>query len=311
MISRTNESHPSTRIDKLSIFEKLTSKINAKKVGAAILIAATGTLTACGTTSAEGISGNKATASAKASVEATPAPISSEKAKTYSSESDKIYAGYLETLSAGQKTVRENLSPDSLADMTDAQITEAFTIRATEVADGAGKINPQLYAEAFAARSEGLLTAGCSLKEYKEAGGLEATNSAKSAAQHALALKYGPLASTALVGHKAGETTANESTTLRCMIIDDIRADKLDPKPEAYRLRLTVADEPIKAVVNPDKTVDMTVAIRLMDNWNTDVMHFHGSPSLPASDKIETDTITGLHINPDGAVVPGTIVVNR
>lgn len=250
----------------------------------------------------------------------TPAPtptapsapaISAATSKPALSESEAIFATYLKNLTADQRAVRVTLSPDSLADMTDAQVTEAFTIRATEVAGKDGNIDPKLYAEAFAARSQGMLTAGCSLKEYNEAGGLTASNTAKTEAQHALAVKYLRLASVPLYGHEAVDTEAVEDKTMREWMIRDIRAERRGAIPDAYLLRVTLTSEPLKAVVNPDQTIDLPIQTRMMDNWQTEIMQQKVSVNIPPADRLDTNTITGLHINPDGAVVPGTIALNQ
>lgn len=261
-----------------------------------------------------------AIAVALTSCSTTPAPttpraprapaISAATSKPPLPESETVYATYLEKLTADQRAVRENLSPDSLAGMTDAQVTEAFTIRVDEVATKDGQVDPKKYAEAFAARSQAILSAGCSLKEYSEAGGLAATNTAKHEAQHALAVKYLRLASTPLYGHESGDTESIEDTAMREWMIRDIRAEKLGAIPEAYLARITVTDTPLEAVVNPGNMINMKINTRLMDNWQTDIMQQQVSVNVPPNDRLDTDTITGLHINPDGAVVPETIVLN-
>ena len=273
------------------------------KQGAAILTMA-GVMTGC----AGGVDASP-TASTKPEV-TTSAPVGAEtaKAKVYSSESDKVYAGYLDKLSSAQKAVRENLTPDSLAEMSDTQVTEAFTIRASEVANK-GVINPQLYSEAFAARSSAILMAGCSKKEYAEIV-RTSVNIPKDAAEHALATKYNKLASPALYGHKAGDLKANEDVIYRCDMIQDLRLNGIKPLPDNYLVQATLTDKPIDAFVHTDGTVDIKITTRLMDNYNTAIMHQQIDTNTPTTDRLDVNTITGLHIDASGAVIPDTIVLN-
>ena len=258
-----------------------------------------------------------AIAVALASCSATRAPatprapaISAATSKPALSESETVYATYLETLTADKRAVRENVSPDSLAAMTDAQISETFTIRIAEVAGPDGQIDPVKYAEAFIARSDGILSAGCSDREYKEAGGLAATNEVKDVAQLALATKYLKLASPALYGHESDNTKSITDTMMREWMINDIRAEKLGGvSPNAYIARITVTDTPLKAVVTPGNKLDMVIESRLMDNWQTDIMQQKISINNPPTDRLNTNTITGLHVTSEGRVVPETIVL--
>lgn len=254
-----------------------------------------------------------AVAVALTSCSSTPTPTAPVATKTATvvalSASESNYATYLKKLTPDQRAVRENLSPDSLADMSDAQVTKAFTIKASEVANK-GVINPQLYSEAFAARSAAILMSGCSKKEYAEVV-RTSVNIPKDAAEHALAIKYNELASPALYGHKAGDVKSNEDVIYRCDMIQDLRLNGIKPLPDTYLVQATLTDKPVDAYVHPDGTVDIKITTRLMDNYNTAIMHQQMGSDTPTTDRLDVNTITGLHINADGAVVPDTIVLNQ
>ncbi len=308
-MSHYSETQPT--IDRIETGKDRKRGVSLKRKAAALaltLVTAAG-VAGCGTSGGTAEAKPTTSTSAEAKVPST-APVGAETIKPAdSSASEKAYAAYLETLTPAQQAVRESLKPDSLAKMSDAEVTDVFTIKASEVTDGKGKINIKDYEEAFAARSGAILMAGCSTQEYDEV--VRTTvNIPKDAAQHALAVKYNELASPAFYGHKSGDLKANEDVILRSEMIQDLRHNGVKPFPNPYLAEVTLTDKPADAYVHPDGTVDLKITTRLRDNYDTALMSIAIGIDTPTTDRLDVNTITGLHIDADGAVVPGTIVLN-
>lgn len=290
-------------------YESFKSKLDVvggRKASAVALLAAI-TLSACGTASAEGGNPPKPTQTS-ISAEKTTASVSAEKTTPAMSESETKSATYIETLNPSQQAVREGLAPDKLAKMSDEQISAAFTIPAAEVIVGTdGQIDPKLYAEAFVARSEGSLNLGCSQTEYNKWGGVNTMTTSA----HEISLKYVPITSAALLGHKTADIEPNQDVLLSCMIVDSLLAQKPSLATsglERFHARFTLDPTSAEAVIEANNTTTVKFESTLTDNWDSQIMLENvGGIAKPATDTIYAYTVIGLHITPEGSVLPTAV----
>jgi hypothetical protein len=181
------------------------------------------------------------------------------------SVSEQAYAQYIKTLSPKQVALRESLNPDALAAMDEAKMAEAFAIRADEVvADG--KIDPQLYAEAFAARLQAMNNAGISEIEYAKWGGLDSFGTD---VIQTVAVRY-VRASPAFMGGSGLATDSVVYSLTVGSIGDGLMQGKTGPKPtERYHCRTIVKPDSAYLADGSDDHIRFT--LHTTDNMFTDV----------------------------------------
>jgi len=234
--------------------------------------------------------------------EAPANPTKSPEKESKPSESESRYTEYLKTLSPEQRTVRESLSPDALAVMSDAQLTEAFTIKSKEVVID-DKIDPSLYAEAVIARMEAMDNSGISNKEYAKWGGLDkfGTDTIDKVVDN-----YFKVESQALFGFVVNNPTFKVTLTLGSSI-DQIMESKLESQPkERYHYRSTVEQSSIESTKGANGLLDISFLASTSDNWETDVMTQYNLVRKPWESK-DRWNLTGLHITDAGTILPTDI----
>jgi len=243
----------------------------------------------------------------KAPVAPTSTGIEAAK-KAAPSASEQTYANYVKTLTPEQAALRQSLNPDALAAMSDDQLAEAFTIHASEVATKTDSgIDPELYAEAFAARMQAMNNSGLSEKEYSKWGGVEKTGLDTI---DKITGRYFPVESKALFGHVGTDDSAKISLT-RGSSVDLIIDSGKPPMPqERFHFRVEVKPDTVKTTKASGDTMDIEFVMHVSDNWEEDTMKTLSGLSIESTDDDSTCRISGLHINKDGTVLPNELHLN-
>lgn len=233
--------------------------------------------------------------------------IEAEK-KVELSASEKGYAEYLKTLSPEQVAVREALNPDALAKMSESELTDVFTIKADEVTID-GKIDKNLYAEAFTARFQAMGNSGLSEIEYAKWGGLDKFGIDDMAI---VVNKYNEIQSMALFGYVGG-SEMNEIALKRGSGVSDIIKSGLKPQPkEQYRLRVSVRPDSISQFIENDNgTYDIRFSGYMSDNWDKQSMELQTGLSIEPTDGFITWDINGLHVTESGSVLPNSEITTN
>ncbi|MHB8274162.1 MAG: hypothetical protein ACYDC9_05270 [Dermatophilaceae bacterium] len=203
-----------------------------------------------------------------ATAETTAAPTSAEKAKAAMSDNERLYATYLETLTPAQKAERAALDPNVLVTQSDAEITKSFTITPAEITGPDGKIDPAKFAEAWAARQQGLVNAGSSLQEWPKMGGLD-NLSMDTCTQ--ITNKYNNVIGQAVYGYDLQDKGANAYACFRFAAVESIKAlpDKASKAIESYHVRaVPFKDTTPNIAPNPDGSFKVDLREITSDNWD-------------------------------------------
>lgn len=206
-----------------------------------------------------------------ATAETTTAPTSAEKAKSAMSDNERIYATYLETLTPAQKEQRGALSPEVLTTQSDAEIAKTFTITAAEITSPDGKIDPTKFAEAWAARQQGLIDAGNSVKELDKWGGLANYNMDMCTK---IANKYVPVITEALYGHDVADKVSMANSCFKSALIDSLISDPAQKeKPERYSATvIPFKDTTPNIAPNPDGSFNVSLREITADNFPVELV---------------------------------------
>ena len=229
-----------------------------------------------------------------------------KESQTTLSESEVLYAEYSKTLTEEQKRVNESLSPDLLAKMTDAEITEAFKIRFEEVATD-GKIDPEKYAKSLAIRLERMCSAGASYIEYDKWGGINNSGYDNIGSGTEIVDKYEQLIIDGIYGKGRGKPKEGSNTYVLAInrsVLIDSENSHYGLELERYKLRFMVMDGSVQSTINADGSLDITFDCHSIDNWNNEVLDEHFYQKLTPINLTGTLSITGLHITDEGIVIP-------
>lgn len=238
--------------------------------------------------------------------------VQSEK-KVELSSSEKAYAEYLKTLSPEQVALRESLNPDALARMSESEMTEAFTIKDDEVVVD-GKLDIDLYAEAFTARYQAMANSGLSDLEYEKWGGLD--NFGKDTIEKVSKQNF-KIQSLALYGY-SGVNEMNSVILTTGSGVDTLIKSGLDPQPsERYHYRMVV--RPGLSAIAPSESVfeqgvdsyDARFSIHMSDNWEKETMIRQIGLENEPVDQNMTFNVRGLRVIEAGRVLPSSeITIN-
>jgi len=198
--------------------------------------------------------------------ETTTTPTSAEKARATMSDNERLYATYLDALTPAQKAERAALDPNVLVTQSDAEITKSFTITPAEITGPDGKIDPAKFAEAWAARQQGLVNAGSSLQEWPKLGGLD-NYSMDTCTQ--IANKYVPVMGEAVYGHDLQDKLATANTCFRFAAIESLKTLPGQAAIESYHVRVVpFKDTTPNIAPNPDGSFKVNLREITSDNWD-------------------------------------------